>query len=472
MSNKFSTDPERKIIDEFAKEIKTKRNKGSKPEKAVIAFRNDEIHGIERQIWDVPINILRFRKYNGRIASDIESYEMLNGILDEESLGTQDIIREILKKKDEEANVSLSNLIEHSGQKEPAIITCDGFLINGNRRKMTIEALYEKTKDRKFETMKVVILPGKGNEEEDEGGPPTLKEIEQIENSYQLQSDGKSEYTNFDKSISIRKKIRAGMSLEEQLRADPSLVSYTEKEFKNELKKYQNLFLGPLECADRYLEQFEKPKLYENISEGRNDREGRWQSFIDYYSFHKQLRNDEGELTKYATDLGIEDDETGDIENIAFKIIRKKEFDDYKTHEVIRKLSKMLGNKEAKKALMKIKNVPDKLSKDDYNADDDLKTIDKKWGSKNKEVIFKGVNTALRILNYDKERETPMSLLEDSLKKLNHESMDLAAILLEKIPEAMKLARNISKRANDIEHELYHLEKESKQKLKNKNSSK
>jgi hypothetical protein len=44
-----------------------------------------------------------------------------------------------------------------------------------------------------------------------------------------------------------------------------------------------------------------------------------------------------------------------------------------------------------------------------------------------------------------------MTLLEDALKKLNHDGMDLEAILLEKIPEAMKLARNISEKANDIE---------------------
>ena len=48
--------------------------------------------------------------------------------------------------------------------------------------------------DDKFQTMKVVVLPGKT----DEGGPPTLKEIEQIENRYQLQTEGKAEYYGFD----------------------------------------------------------------------------------------------------------------------------------------------------------------------------------------------------------------------------------------------------------------------------------
>lgn len=466
MNDKISTNAQRKIIENFAEEIKGRKETGSKPEHTVIEFRNDRKIGKTRPIYLVPTELLRFRKDNGRIASDVASYERMHGILHEEIKKTQEIIRDFLIAKDEENNIKLNKSIEHSGQNEPAIITCDGFLINGNRRKMTLDALFEKTKDTKYLTMKVVILPGIG----EEGGAPKIKEIEEIENRYQLQSDGKSEYTNFDRAISIKRKIKAGLSLEEQLKDDPSLVGLSDKEFKKELQRFQNWFLGPLGSVDDYLDQLDRTELYDNISEGRTDREGRWYSFIDYYAFKKQLRNEDGELTKYATDLGIEDDETGDIENIAFKIIRKKDFPEHKTHEVIRKLSKILGNKEAKKELMKIKLVPDTLSKGDFNEDDDLKTIDKKWGSKNGTSIIKGVNTALRILNHEKDRETPLTLLEDALKKLNHDSMDLSAILIEKIPEAMKLAREISKCAADIEHELYHLEKESKQKLKDKNS--
>ena len=56
--------------------------------------------------------------------------------------------------------------------------------------------------DERFKTMKAVILPGK----DDVGGPPTLLEIEQIENRYQLQSDGKAEYYAFDRALSMRRK--------------------------------------------------------------------------------------------------------------------------------------------------------------------------------------------------------------------------------------------------------------------------
>ncbi|GAG80751.1 unnamed protein product, partial [marine sediment metagenome] len=73
---------------------------------------------------------------------------------------------------------------------------------NGNRRKLALDELSKV--DDKFNWMKVVVLPGK----EDPGGPPTMLEIEQIENRYQLQSEGKAEYYKFDRALSIRRKIR------------------------------------------------------------------------------------------------------------------------------------------------------------------------------------------------------------------------------------------------------------------------
>ncbi|RYZ79818.1 MAG: hypothetical protein EOP04_27070 [Proteobacteria bacterium] len=99
MNSKISTDIERRIIGDFAKEIKAKAEKGANPEKAVIEFRNDRQRGKagERDVYLVPVNILRFRKDNGRIASDITSYEKQYGILDETKESTQEIISQTKK---------------------------------------------------------------------------------------------------------------------------------------------------------------------------------------------------------------------------------------------------------------------------------------------------------------------------------------------------------------------------------------
>lgn len=454
MNSKISTDAKREIIDDFAKEIKAKAERGVNPEKTVIEFRNDRHRGKagERDVFLVPVNLLRFRKDNGRIASDVASYEKLHGTLDETKVETQEILRKFLKEKDEENNLKLKKSIEHAGQNEAAIITCDGFLINGNRRKMTIEELG-------INTMKVVILPGKG----DEGGPPTIKEIEQIENRYQLQSDGKSEYTNFDRAISMQRKINAGMSLEEQLRDDSTHVGLSDKEFNKVVQKYKEEFLGPLQCIDRYLEQLDRSGLYDNISEGRTDREGRWYSFIDYYKVYKQLQDD-----KRRTELGVEEDEVGDIEDVAFKIIRQKDFPEYKTHEVIRKLPKILKSGGiAKKELMKITTASNEL-KGKYNDIEKPKDVDKYWAKENCTLIIGRVKEAIRRVEHEKETETPITLLQDALKKLNHDNMEPDTIDPFKVEEAIKLCREIQGTASELENTFDHLRQQFKKLVKKK----
>ncbi len=180
----------REIIDDFAQEIKHRLRKTPKPSMEVINFRNETKEKYERPIVSVPIEILRYRKNNGRIASDVLDHERNIGVLDEKDEHSQETIRDFLEKKDPERTEVLKKDIIHKGQREPAIITCDGFLVNGNRRKMVLQMLQsEFPNEDEYRFMNVVILPGKN----EEGGPPTLLEIEQIENRYQLQSDGRSE---------------------------------------------------------------------------------------------------------------------------------------------------------------------------------------------------------------------------------------------------------------------------------------
>ena len=66
-----------------------------------------------------------------------------------------------------------------------------------------------------------------------------------------------------------------------------------------------------------------------------------------------------------------------------------------------------------------------------------------------------------------KEQDTPIDLLNAALDKLNHSNMDISAIELDRIDEAMKLTRGIQTRANELEHLLYDSKKNIR-KLKDK----
>ena len=76
--------------------------------------------------------------------------------------------------------------------------------------------------------------------------------------------------------------------------------------------------------------------------------------------------------------------------------------------------------------------------------------------------LEKVVKNARNLFERRKERETPIDLLKSALKQLNHENMRPANVAISNYSEAMKIAREIQNRANDIEHEFYGYQKQFK----------
>lgn len=456
----------REIVEDFAKEICDRRIQTARPSKAVINFRTDMRDGFERTIWRVPIELLRYRKDNGRIASDILDYEQNIGRLDEKDDQAQAVIARFLEEKDPEKTEVLRRSIMHAGQSDPAIITCDGFLVNGNRRKMVMEKLHKTSnEDDKFGYMKVVILPGK----DEEGGPPTLLEIETIENRYQLQSDGKSEYYGFDRALSIKRKMEIGLTLEAQLRDDPRFAGATPAQLEKAVRECRKDYLEPLECVDRYLKQFRREGQYRAISTGMSDPEGRWQAFIDYSSTYSRFFGN----PKQRIDLGIEEDEIGGIEEAAFDIIRLRTLPDMpKVHMIMRDLPKYCGMKEGKREVLKIADEVEPVLPRDECLDKDgtlpMADVEAKWAARNQRPIIYHIKKARDIHLSKKERETPLELLDAAYKKLTHQDMDLSTIAVADFGKARQLAADIKARANELENEIYHYEKEFKKLAKKK----
>ncbi len=450
----------REIVEDFAKEIKERRRETAKPSKEVINFRGDKLNGIEREVSVVPIDLLRFRKDNGRIASDVIDYERNFGPLDEKDDHAQSVIREFLEKKDPERTEALNKSIAHGGQNEASIITCDGFLINGNRRKMVMDRLHhENPAGDKYRFMKAVILPGKG----DPGGPPTLLEIEQIENRYQLQSDGKSEYYRFDRALSIKRKIDLGFSLEEQLLDDPAHAGSTKPDLLKAIARCQKDYLDPLDRIDHYLEQFNRRGLYRTISKGIADPDGRWQAFIDYSKSYRVFTN-----PKRRMEIGLEEDEIGDIEEAAFDVIRLRSVPNMpKVHVIMRNLPKYLGTEEGKKAIKKIVDEVDPILPAEESIDSEgkplsLEVADAKWAARSQESIIHNLRVASQSFETQKERETPIELLREAFKKLSHQNMDLSLINNTDLPTAREIASDIWKRAQELDSDIFNYEKNLK----------
>lgn len=450
---KMTQDKTREIVEDFAKAILEKKTTGTKPSKTVIDFRQEKEHGFERDIENVPLDLLRYRKENGRISSDVLSYERSYGELSEIDSEAQEILGEYLAKKDPEKTQELEGLIYARGQETPAIITCDGFLIDGNRRRYVLGRLKEKyPEDSRFQTMKVVLLPGPG----EQGGLPRVKEIEKIENRYQLQSDGKADYSGFDAALSIRQKEKRDFPIEEQLKDDPRYVALGEKQFEKVVREKKKALLLPLDCVDRYLNQLGRPGQYKHISSGVGDREGRWQSFVDYSSMHSNTLKSAGKRQRY----GIEEEDIGDIGDAAFKIIRLRELGGIvKPHMVMRKLPAFWKN--AKDHILAISNLVDDDIPDEQRYDQEgeilpIEQQDKIWAANATPVILSNLREAMRLNSEQQVQETPVTLLEAALKKLRHEQMDIECIISEpELRKARGLTSKIQREAKELEGEIY-----------------
>ncbi|NBW58645.1 hypothetical protein EBR43_12890, partial [bacterium] len=376
--------------------------------------------------------------------------------LEETDQAAQIQILEFLKNKDPEKTAALRKLILHSGQRDPAIITCDGFLINGNRRMMVLKGLVDEGHSSDFNMMKVVILPS--DKDHGQGGAPTELEIEQIENRYQLQEEGKAEYYGFDRAISIRRKIAFGYSLEAQLKDNPQYANLPDAEFKKEVQNYRDEYLTPLDCVEEYLQQYRRPSQYHLISTGASDSSGRWQAFKDYSKVRKALFENAGARVKH----GIEEDEIGDLQEAAFHIIRLRNLPSLnkKLHSIMRDLGKIFKNKVARQEIKKLSEQVDsflpqeelKNEKGEFLSRDE---IDEKWNAKNQQTIIRQVSRAILLNENATQSETPLELLKAALNKLEHEKMKVEHIRLQDYDDARRYAADIQAKARGIEREIY-----------------
>jgi hypothetical protein len=441
----------RSINSNFKNVIDAIKRDAAEPTKEVIDFRDEYKQRLPRTVYSIPLKHLRFRKNNGRIIADVESYEKENNcILNEEDEKTQQILRDFLLSNDKEKNEELKKSLRKNAQQNPAIVTCDGFLINGNRRKMALDELYAlSNQDSQFEMMRVVILPD----------DVTELEVQKIENRYQLQSEGKSEYQGLNRAIKIQRNIENGFSLEAQLQDDPNYYDLPKKELDKKIKEFEKNYLNPLKYVDKYLSTFNREGMYNTISEGANDREGRWQAFIDYSNFAAGTLENKLKMSQ----LKIKENEIGHIENAAFKIIRKRSLsvqgtDIGKVHDFVRKLPKYLANEEAKKLILEIKDVPEDISETlKYNKEGDKLTereIDEKWGANYREQILGNLIQAYRHVNHQQERDKPLELLEDALKKLHHDNLKIENMGVEHYDKAMELINKITQKSEQIYKEV------------------
>ena len=174
-------------LDEIEKIISNKENKIADHE---IYWKNQTK---PFPVFKIPLRLLLFNPYNGRIASNIKTIEKhwakTNQELQKIEITNQNhqlIIKDFIWESKVDSNKKTLLNLKERGQMLPATITRDGVLIDGNRRAMLLNKMQETY-------IKTIVLP------------VTLEEdpiaIQELEYEYQIAVDEKVDYNPIEKYI-------------------------------------------------------------------------------------------------------------------------------------------------------------------------------------------------------------------------------------------------------------------------------
>jgi len=408
-------------------------------DKASIPYRDWMEERKQVEVFKVPIEYCRYRLENGRISIETSSYSVTTKPLKQDSPEDQEKIAEYLND-DKKNNEILKTLLRKDGQTAVAVITADGYLINGNRRKLILGQLFNEKKEEKFKYIKVVILPGSEDPES-----PTIRDIAMLEYRYQVQSDGKSDYSDMAKALTTRNNMLKGLELEQMLRDDPQYSNLPDKAFKNDLKKFERDTIGTLKVVDEYLIQNKIKGNYKMI-------QSRWDSFKELNQRVFSRVEDDGYLDKYD----IQEDEIGEFKEAAFNIMKLKNpkiINKSRHSDFVRQINTWVKN--SKDDFLKISEVGD--ISDDITDPQERET---EWEHTKSEEVENLVKKVHALTNKKIEQEGPINKLQDILRMLDHKYLEedkISRMPIDELDTAIKLTNSIQTANKELQKTFYDL---------------
>ena len=215
---------------------------------------------IKMEVYEIPIGDgntgLWFNIFNSRILAYKKQREAkLKRKLDQTNEEDHKFIEEKLITSTFYSSTATSDLEEEliaTGQREPAIISCDGVIWNANRRIAVRKKLFRETGDPKWNKVKVVRLP-----------PLPFKQLKQLEHRLQMAKTFREEYG----SITLR--LRCREAIEDE--------GWTPQELNNSFsnsysKSKIDTFIEEIKLIDQYLERIgnkDDYPLVESKGEGK-----------------------------------------------------------------------------------------------------------------------------------------------------------------------------------------------------------
>jgi hypothetical protein len=372
---------------------------------------------IKLPAFRIPLNLIRFNPFNGRIVvlSKENGLHELNNPIENIDVQIQiiDFLWGVNKPRNEETQISLME-----GQMEPAVITKDGILIDGNRRaSLILKNLHDGNHERDY--LEAVVL-------DIEYGKEGRSLLEKLETEIQIGEEKKLDYGAIEKYIKVDQMINdAGVSIEDVAKA------FGEKPIQ------VDRWLKIKTCMDDYLDYIHAPGRYSRLDSME-------ESFIEFQKLWSNIEMRRGVAP------GINIERRQDKENFKktmFSIMRysSNETDPGKKIEQksyvrpilmpdSRNSKSLLGKPElANEMISKFVNeVFPKIDRFDREVTIDslreqypnvstqelYKIRDQKWCAET-EQISSLVKRAVNKAGAEYESDKPIEYIEDSFKKLS-----------------------------------------------------
>lgn len=354
-----------------------------------------------RDVYKIPIEYLVYNKYNGRILSRIKSLETQNKKINIEDEKDFKIVQKLLFDSHPSRNRQTEKSIKSNGQEKPGIVTKDGVVIDGNRRFMFLNRLVKSVviNPEKFKFFEAVILPVNLSDD--------VKQIRQLETSYQMGEDKKLDYNPIEKYLKAQELKNSEVS-EKDI---SSWMGETESVIKN--------YLETMKTMDDYLDYLGYQGIYTQL-DGRED----W-----FISLTKWLNNFRNKKSSKGFD-GYGKLDVDFLQIISYDYIRAKHGGDGKRFRKIAEGAKekhIFGNKDLwtifrdlhRKNINPIKKTEGAIK---YNCQDlksHLDDRDSKFTENCENFLKENLNDRISDLNNKEYQDKPERLINKAFSAIN-----------------------------------------------------
>ena len=247
-------------------------------------------------VYEVPLELLRFNVKNGRILMEIASLNEATGetSLDVDDMTSQDLIFRALWESNVDRNTRTLEDLDEKGQQVPGVITSDGVIIDGNRRASLLMRLALKHPSRTFKFNAIIL----DESSDDENG----KTLEAFEIEKQISEDTKVDYNPINKYIKAAR-------MAEEYNLPVSELADMWKASQSEVKKWLDIKKN----MDKYLSHIGAKNQYKRLV-GMED------GFINFTKLWKKIQHRDTPGVSDEIELSLKD--KLDLEKAYFDLMR------------------------------------------------------------------------------------------------------------------------------------------------------